>query len=119
MKDLINYISILESSKYFTLDDGERDALGTLIGVLCGSLGDKEDEEELKPVKNELSTDEINQLSDLFDFLDNTETYKKVNRNNIKDNIPLIKKIYNVMVEKDLLGENWDLIDALEKISNK
>ena len=53
MKDLINYISILESSKYFTLDDGERDALGTLIGVLCGSLGDEEDEEELKPVKNE------------------------------------------------------------------
>ena len=55
MKDLINYISILESSKYFTLDDGERDALGTLIGVLCGSLGDEEDEEELKPVKNEFS----------------------------------------------------------------
>ena len=77
MKDLINYISILESSKYFTLDDGERDALGTLIGVLCGSLGDEEDEEELKPVKKELSNDEINQLSDLFDFLDNTETRKR------------------------------------------
>lgn len=116
MKDLINYISILESSKYFTLDDGERDALGTLCGILCGSLGDEEDEEDVKPVKDELSDDEINQLSDLYDFLDDTETYKKVNRNNLKDDIPLIIKIYNIMDEKDLLGENWDLIDALEKI---
>ena len=119
MKDIKSYISILESSKYFTLDDGERDALGTLIGVLCGSLGDDEDEKEVKPIKDELSNDEINQLSDLFDFLDDKQTYKKVNRNNIKDDIPLIIKIYNIMYEKDLFGENWDLIDALEKITNK
>ena len=117
MKDIKQYIN--ESSKYFTLDDGERDALGTLCGILCGSLGDEEDEKELKPIKDELSDTEIEQLSDLFDFLDDRETYKKVNRNNIKDDIPLIIKIYNIMYEKDLLGEDWDLIDALEKIANK
>lgn len=117
MKNISKFLT--ESSKYFTLDDGERDALETLIGTLCGSLGDEEDEQEVKPIKDELSNDEINQLSDLYDFLDDTETYKKVNRNNIKDDIPLIIKIYNIMDEKDLLGENWDLIDALEKIANK
>ena len=34
----------------------------------------------------------------------------------IIDDIPLIKKLYKLMDDNDLLDENWDLIDALEKI---
>ena len=34
----------------------------------------------------------------------------------IIDDIPLIKKLYKLMDDNDLLDEKWDLIDALEKI---
>ena len=113
MKNINQYIN---ESKYFKLEDDERQALSDFVGVVCGNLGDDEDQNELKDVINELDNDEISQLKYLHDLLDNNQTYKSINRNMIIDDIPLIKKLYKLMNDNDLLDENWDLIDALEKI---
>lgn len=113
MKNINQYIN---ESKYFKLEDDERQALSDFVGVVCGNLGDDEDQNELKNVINELDNDEISQLKYLHDLLDNNQTYKSINRNMIIDDIPLIKKLYRLMDDNDLLDEQWDLIDALEKI---
>ena len=113
MKTINQFIN---ESKYFKLEDDERRALSDLIGILCGNLGDEHDMEELQPVLVSLSKNDIIQLKNLHDCLDDNETYKLINRNNIIDDIPLIKKIYKLMDDNDLLGKQWDLIDAFEKI---
>ena len=113
MKDIKIFIN---ESKYFKLEDDEREALSDFIGIVCGNLGDQEDQEELKAVIDSLEDKEILQLRDLHDCLDDDQTYKSINRNNIIDDIPLIKKIYKLLIDNDLLNEQWDLIDALEKI---
>ena len=113
MKAINNYIN---ESKNFKLTESERDALSDFRGVVCGNLGDDEDRNELKDVINKLDNDEISQLKYLHDLLDNDQTYKSINRNMIIDDIPLIKKLYKLMDDNDLLDEQWDLIDALEKI---
>ena len=115
MKKLNEYIN--EAKKNFTLEDDERNALATLVGIICGDLGEDEEIKFYKSFYDSLSNEEKDQLSMLHDFLEDTETYKKVSRNNIKDDIPLIKKIYAWMVDNDALQEQWDLIDALEKIN--
>lgn len=114
MKQLTEYI--IEGTKNFTLNDSERDALASFIGTLSGNLGEDEEIQSLDVIRKGLTPDEINQLDDLYDFLDNTETYKKVNRSNLKDEISLIQKIYNLATIANVLDEQWDLIDALEKI---
>lgn len=113
MKAINNYIN---ESKNFKLTESERDALSDFIGVICGNIGDDEDRNELKDVINKLDDDEISQLKDLHDCLDDNQTYKSINRNVIIDDISLIKKLYKLMDDNDLLNENWDLIDAFEKI---
>ena len=113
MKAINNYIN---ESKNFKLAESERDALSDFIGVICGNLGDDEDQSELKDVISKLDDNEISQLKDLHDCLDDNQTYKSINRNVIIDDISLIKKLYKLMDDNDLLNENWDLIDALEKI---
>lgn len=114
MKDIKEYIN---ESKNFKLESDERQALADLIGMLCGNIGNDEDINKLKSVIDQLSKEEIKQLDNLHDCLDDEETYKKINRNTIIDDIPLIKKIYKLMNDNNLLGEQWDLIDALEKIN--
>lgn len=113
MKAINNYIN---ESKNFKLTESERDALSDFIGVICGNIGDDEDRNELKDVIDKLNDDEISQLKDLHDCLDDNQTYKSINRNVIIDDIPLIKKLYKLMDDNDLLNKNWGLIDAFEKI---
>ena len=84
MKAINNYIN---ESKNFKLTESERDTLSDFIGVICGNLGDDEDQNELKDVINELDNDEISQLKYLHDLLDNNQTYKSINRNMIIDDI--------------------------------
>lgn len=113
MKDIQSFIY---ESKNFKLEDDERQALSDFIGIVCGNLGEQEDQENLKAVIDPLEDKEILQLRELHDVLDDDQNYKTINRNNIVDDIPLIKKIYKLMEDNDLLGEQWDLMDAFEKI---
>ena len=114
MKDLKEFIN--EGKKYFKLEEDERQALAIFTGILCGDLGDDDERKELQKVIDSLDEKDIEQISDLHSFLEDDVTYKSVNRNNIIDDIPLIKKLYKLMEDNDLLNEQWDLIDAFEKI---
>lgn len=113
MKNINQFIN---ESKYFKLEDDERRALADFIGIVCGNLGDQKDQEELKAVIDSLEDKEVLQLRDLYDCLDDTQNFKSINKNIIIDDIPLIKKIYQLANDNDLLDEQWDLIDAFEKI---
>ena len=113
MKSINQFIN---ESKNFKLEDNERQALSDFIGIVCGNLGDKEDQEKIKSVIDPLEDKEILQLRNLYDCLDDEQTYKSINRKTIIDDIPLIKKIYKLMNDNNLLDEQWDLMDAFEKI---
>ena len=114
MKNLNTYI--VEKNKTFELNIDERQALSNFIGIVCGNLGDQKDQEELKSVIDPLEDKEILQLRELHDCLDDKQTYKSINLKTIIDDIPLIKKLYKLADDNDLLDEQWDLIDAFEKI---
>lgn len=113
MKSIKQFIN---ESKNFKLEDNERQALSDFIGIVCGNLGDQKDQEELKSVIDPLEDKEILQLRDLHDCLDDKQTYKSINRKTIIDDISLIKKLYKLMNDNNLLDEQWDLINAFEKI---
>ena len=111
MKKLSNFI--FEKSKYFTLTDDERNSLVECIGYITGDLGDIDDIKNFETVKKELSEDELKQLSDLYDCLEDKQTYPKINRNIIVDDLELIKKIIYLIGENDL---DYDLSNIYEKI---
>jgi len=122
MKHITDYIT--EGTKYFKLEDNEREALTTFIGHVIGAWGS---DEELKPfevIKNALSEKELKQLDDVFQYvLDNDQEYPRVNRNVIIDEIPVILKVLQIAEGNDLLKldandnhDDWDLLDAYEKI---
>ena len=113
MKSINQFI---KEKKNFKLENNERQALSDFIGIVCGNLGDQKDQEGLKSVIDPLEDKEILQLRDLHDCLDDEQTYKSINRKTIIDDIPLIKKIYKLMNDNNLLDEQWDLMDAFEKI---
>lgn len=111
MKKLSSFI--FEQSKYFTLTDDERDSLIECCGYITGNLGDVDDIKKFEVIKKELSEEELQQLNSLYDCLDDKETYKKINKNIVKDDIELIKKIIYLISENDL---DYDLSDIYEKI---
>lgn len=111
MKNISSFI--FEKSKYFTLTDDERDSLIECCGYITGNLGDIDDIKNFETVKKELSEEELKQLNSLYDCLDDKATYKKINRNIIKDDLELIKKIIYLIGENDL---DYDLSDIYEKI---
>ena len=112
MKNLKEFIN---EAKNFKLSDNERQAFSEFIGLVSENIGDQKDWEELKCI-NYLKDDEVLQLRKLHDCLDDNQTYKSINRNNIKDDIQLIKKVYKLANDNDLLKEKWDLMSAFEKI---
>lgn len=118
MKNLVEFIN---ESRYFSLEPNERDVLASFVGVLCGSLGDDEIEEKCADLIKELSDKDKDMLTSLYDCLDDTYNYKKINRNMIIDEIPLIKKCIEWCDENDAWVDSNDveLLDILDKINTK
>ena len=94
----------------------EREALTEFIGVLSGNIGDKDDHSAYEEVYKILNNEEKEQLDALYEFLEDTRTYKKANNSTMKGDIALLKSIYNIMANNNAFGDNYDLIDAFEKI---
>ena len=117
MKKLKTYI--IEGIKYFTLEKYERMALADFVGILCGNIGEDSERKPYKALIDSLTPEEMKQLSLCHDCLDDTETYKAVNRNNLKDDIKLLNKVLEWAWERDLMDENWDLQDAYGKLQGK
>lgn len=114
MKSITTFIN---ESKLFTLNDDERNSLCSIIGIMLGNEGDDEEIKSFKDFKDSLSKDEINQFDDLYNVLNNNETYPKISYRLIKDDVQLIHKFSNWLDDNDMIGENWDLMDALDKIN--
>lgn len=115
MKAISQYI--LEKKKAFTLNDDERGALEDTIGIALGNLGEDDDIKQFKKFIDSLSDKEKEDLESLYNALSNTEDYKKINQKNIMpEEILLIDKLYHYCDDNDMLDEQWDLIDAFEKI---
>ncbi len=116
MKDLNKYI--LEKKNTFELNIDERRALGTLIGIALGNLGEDDEIKQFKKFIDSLSDDEKENFESIYDIFENTESYKKINQKVIlpKD-LDLINKFYKFCYDNDIIQDNdFDLIDAFEKI---
>ena len=115
MKDLNKYI--LEKKKTFELDSSQRGALETTIGIALGNLGEDDEIKQFKKFIDSLSDEEKKDLESLYDMLSDTHDYKKIYQKNVMpEEIALIDKLYHYCDDNDMLGEQWDLIDAFEKI---
>lgn len=117
MKTLAEY---LFEGRSFTLEDEERNALASLVGVLCGDYGDDDIEDKCKDLIDLLTDDEKKQLSELTDVLDDYENYRRINRNILKNDIPLIKKIITWLDDNDgwVSHNDYELLEILDKINN-
>ena len=63
-----------------------------------------------------LSKDELKQFNDLYDLFDDEATYHKINNRMVKDELPLLKRFAQFIEDNDIADNDWDLIDAYEKI---
>lgn len=119
MKSIIEFIN---ESKYFKLTDSERDALASLIGVLTNNVSDDDYEESIKPLKKELSKEEIDSLDELYTYvLDDKQTYPTINRNILIPERDLIIKIIKWLDENDAWYEenDYELVEILDKLTSK
>lgn len=115
MKDLNKYI--LEKKKTFELNMDERQALETTVGIALGNLGEDVDIKQFKKFIDSLSNEENENLETLYDILSDEETYKKIYQKNITpEETLLINKLYHYCDDNNMLDNQWDLIDAFEKI---
>lgn len=115
MKNLNTYLT--EKKKTFELNIDERRALGTLIGIALGNLGEDDEIKQFQKFIDSLSDEEKKDLESLYDMLSDADNYKKIYQKNVMpEEIALIDKLYHYCDDNDMLDEQWDLIDAFEKI---
>ena len=115
MKDLNTYI--LEKKKLFELSPSQRSALETTIGIALGNLGEDNEIKQFKNFIDSLSNDEKEDLESLYSMLSDADNYKKIYQKNVMpEEIALIDKLYHYCDDNNMLDEQWDLIDAFEKI---
>lgn len=113
MKSIIEYIN---EGKSWSLSDYQRQAFCTELGFMTGNLGDSDEIAKYEEFRKTLSDKELKQFNDLFDLFDDEQTYRKINSRMVKDELPLLKRFAEYLDLEDIAGNNWDLIDAYEKI---
>ena len=128
MKNIVKSFEdfVLEAKHYnlketdFVLNDSERKALASVVGVLSKNLSDDEMEEILAPLMKELTPDEIKQLNSLYDTLEDEWTWNEVTSPMIEDDFDLIVKIIEWMDNNDAWSYNndYELLNILDEINN-
>lgn len=114
MRSLNEYIT--EAKGNWSFSEYQRQALGTVIGFMTGNLGDDDEIARYEEFKKSLSDKELKQFNDLFDLFDDEHTYKKINSRMVKDEMEILKRFAQYIEDNDLADDDWDLIDAYEKI---
>lgn len=105
-----------------SLNNSERDGLSEVLGHITKVYGDDVDFEKYDAVRNALSGDELKRLEDLLIYtIDDREYCKTVNKRILKDDLPLLNKVYEVLDDNDLFKNNrgdydWDAMEAFEKL---
>lgn len=114
MKALIDYIY---EGRMIIFDEYERDSLCEIIGFLTGNLGEDADIKKFSKYWDALSDDEKKQMNDLYELLDNKETWPKVNSKLIHDDIHLLLNFLNWADEEELIDDkNYEIYDVIEKL---
>ena len=109
MISLIKYIN--ESIEVFT--DNDRDSLIEVVGMATGNEGKDSDINKYEEFMNNLSDEDKEKLSDVYDVLNNKQTYPKLmKRLFAKDEILLLKKLAQYAFDKDIC----DLSVTIEKL---
>lgn len=102
---------------YFRLDDSERDALKWEMEIACGNMGKTREQIKYRPFMSTLTEDELKKFRTVVDYvLDDYENYRYVNSRMLTQELPIIKRFLEWMDERDMFGENWDLMGAYDKI---
>ena len=102
---------------YFRLTDSERDALKWEMEIACGNMGKTREQIKYRPFMKTLTEDELNKFKNVVDYvLDDYSTYAYVNSRVLLPELPIIKRFLEWMDGRDMMGENWDLMDAYGKI---
>ena len=120
MKTLNEYINeavVNEGNWSFT--DYERQAFATALGNMLGVLGDADDMDKYVDFRKMLSKEDLKQLNSAYDTLDDEYNYSKINNRVMKPDMPLLKQFAKFIEDNDIAGNEWDLIDAYEKILYK
>ena len=118
-KKLANVIKeeILKKGNSEKLGQSEREALSEIIGFITKSLGEDEDIEKFQVVRDALSQGELQQLQDIWSYtIEDEYVYPVIDKKMFRETIPLLKKVYKIIEDNNLVDENWDAMSAFEKI---
>lgn len=120
-----NIIKVNSSKKLImskTLSQSEREGMEVVLGIICGYYGADDDDKRYEIVKEQLSPEELNQLDEICTYvLADEQGHKTVSDRVLKDDIPLLRKVYNIIDDNDLFKNSqgdydWDAMSGFEKI---
>lgn len=108
--------------KSSVLSQSEREGMEVVLGIICGYYGADDDDKRYEIVKEQLSPEELNQLDEICTYvLADEQGHKTVSDRVLKDDIPLLRKVYNIIDNNDLFKDSqgdydWDAMSGFEKI---
>lgn len=68
----------MEEKIYYTLTDGERDSIATLIAMMLGELGDENQIAQFSEFKSKLGEYDIERFGEIKDVLESKNLYPQV-----------------------------------------
>ena len=100
-----------------TLNQSEREGVAEILGYRTQNFGNEEEFEKYKVVRDSLSQAELQQLDNVSTYtFEDEQVYPSVTKKLLKEDIPLLKKVYNLLDSNNLLDGNWDAMSGFEKI---
>ncbi len=103
--------------KSAALSQSEREGMEVVLGVICGFYEPDESDKRYQKVKEELTPEELNKLDEICTYVFNDEqNHKTVTDRILKDDIPLLRKVYNIIDNNDLFENDWDAMSGFEKL---
>ena len=101
----------------FELDQYARDSLTLFIGRVLGYFDSSEEQyDNFFALRELLTREEREQLTLTYEFLDNCLTYSTIKSQEMKEDIPVLKKILSYCEKHNIFEDDGDLISVAETI---
>lgn len=101
----------------FELEQYARDSLTLFIGRVLGYFDSSEEQyDNFFALRELLTREERDQLTLTYTFLDDCFTYTIINSRQMKDDIPVLKKILSYCEKHNMFEDDWDLMSVAETI---
>ena len=94
------------------LNNDERIALAEFVGIISGLY------EDTQYTNIEVEETDKKILHSVYDVLDDEYTYPEILIRLIEDDIPVLKKYLDIAWDNGDIEGNYDLQDAMDKITN-